>query len=94
MVDAAVQAGEVPTGVLAVATGSAVVRAAVFSRPGGDAVDVDHIFLIAWIGEPILATAVLQLVEDGLLILYEPFEHGSSRSSPSRTSRWLRPGIC
>jgi CubicO group peptidase (beta-lactamase class C family) len=72
VVDAAVQAAEIPSGVLAVATGKEVVRVAAFSRPGGDQVSADHIFLLASISKPILATAVMQLVEDGLLFLAEP----------------------
>jgi CubicO group peptidase (beta-lactamase class C family) len=72
VVDAAVQAGDLPTGVLAVATRSKTVRLEAFSRPGGDTVGPDHIFLLASISKPILATAVLQLVEDGLLLLAEP----------------------
>jgi CubicO group peptidase (beta-lactamase class C family) len=72
MVKAAVQAAEVPTGLLAVATGGETVRVEAFSRSGGDVIGPDHIFLLASITKPILATAVLQLAEDGLLLLSDP----------------------
>ena len=69
------QAAEVPCGVLAVANGREMVRCAAFSRPGGDQVTTDHIFLLAWITKPMVATAIMQLVEDGLLFLNDPVTH-------------------
>lgn len=71
-VSQAVERGEVPAAVLAVATGRSVVRCQAFSRPGGDQVRVDTIFALASISKPITATAVMQLVEDGLLVLSDP----------------------
>jgi CubicO group peptidase (beta-lactamase class C family) len=72
VVEAAVQAAEVPSGVLAVANGRELVRCAAFSRPGGDQVTTDHIFLLASISKPMVATAIMQLVEDGRLTLGDP----------------------
>ncbi len=71
-VEQAVQAREVPAAVLAVANSREVIRCQAFSRPGGDQVAEDSIFLLASISKPITATAVMQLVEDGRLVLSYP----------------------
>ncbi len=71
-VNEAVQAQAVPSAVLAVATSRDTVRLQAFSRAGGDQVAPDTIFLLASISKPITATAVMQLVEDGLLVLSDP----------------------
>ena len=75
VVEQGVQDAEAPCGVLAVANGREMVRCAAFSRAGGDQVTTDHIFLLASISKPIVATAVMQLVEDGLLFLNDPVAH-------------------
>src|SRR5690348_14640805 len=69
VVDEAVQSGALPCGVLAVATGREIVRCEAFTRPGGDQVTPDHIFLLASISKPIVATAIMQLVGEGRLAL-------------------------
>lgn len=68
----AVQAQEVPAAVLAVANSRELIGCQAFSRPGGDQVAEDSIFLLASISKPITATAVMQLVEDGRLVLSDP----------------------
>ncbi len=67
-----VQRGEAPAAVLAVANSRETVCCEAFTRPGGDIVAADTIFLLASISKPILATAVLQLAEEGQLVLSEP----------------------
>jgi len=68
----AVQQQKVPSAVLAIANRRELVRCEAYSRPGGDQVQTDSIFLLASISKPIAATAVMQLVEDGLLVLSDP----------------------
>lgn len=68
----AVQRKEVPAAVLAVANSREVIRMQAFSREDGDQVTPESIFLLASISKPITATAVMQLVEDGLLVLSDP----------------------
>ena len=65
-----VEGGEVPSAVLAVANRQGLVRCEAFS--GQDAAATDSIYLLASISKPITATALMQLVEDGLLVLSEP----------------------
>jgi CubicO group peptidase (beta-lactamase class C family) len=69
-----VESGEVPSAVVAVATGSTLVDCWAFTRKDGDTVANDSIFLLASITKPILATAVMRLIEDGRLALFEPIE--------------------
>jgi len=71
-VQESVQKQEVPCAVLAVANSQSTLRCQAFSREGGDQVRPDSIFMLASISKPILATAVMQLVEDGLLVLSDP----------------------
>ncbi|MGQ9684013.1 MAG: serine hydrolase domain-containing protein [Anaerolineae bacterium] len=65
-----VEQGEVPSAVLAVGNREGLVRCEAFS--GQDAAAPDSIYLLASISKPITATALMQLVEDGLLVLSEP----------------------
>lgn len=63
----------IPGAVLAVADPSGIVRCEAAGREsGGDKVTPESLFWIASITKPIFATAVLQLVERGLLALDEP----------------------
>ena len=64
--------GEVPSAVLAVANSEGPVRVEAFS--GVDAATTDSIYLLASISKPIMATAVMQLVERGLLVLSAPVQ--------------------
>lgn len=64
-----VQKGEIPCAVLAVANSTETIRCEVFTRPDGDQIKQDSIFLLASITKPMVATAVMQLVEQGLLNL-------------------------
>ena len=67
-----VDAGEVPAAVLGVARREGTPRIEAFQRSGGDPARADSIFLLASITKPIVATAVLQLVEAGSLSLRTP----------------------
>jgi CubicO group peptidase (beta-lactamase class C family) len=62
--------GVVPSAVLAVADAAGVIRRQAFS--GTDATSPDAIYLLASITKPMVATAVLQLVERGRLVLSLP----------------------
>jgi CubicO group peptidase (beta-lactamase class C family) len=64
--------GDVPSAVLAVAKRAGLVRVEAFS--GADAATTDSIYLLASISKPITATAVMQLVERGLLVLSAPVQ--------------------
>lgn len=68
--DAAVRSGTHPSAVIAVADSRDVVWTHVVS--GEDRVDLDTIFLLASISKPITATAIMQLVERGQLLLDVP----------------------
>jgi CubicO group peptidase (beta-lactamase class C family) len=64
--------GDVPSAVLAVANREGLVRVEAFS--GQDAASRESIYLLASISKPITATAVMQLVERGLLVLSAPLQ--------------------
>lgn len=68
-----VQDGRVATAVLAVASASEVVQSAAYASTNTPISD-DSIFLLASITKPILALAVMQLVEAGVLDLSQPIK--------------------
>jgi CubicO group peptidase (beta-lactamase class C family) len=70
-----VQKGKLHCGVLAVANSRETVRCEAFTRADGDQVKIDSVFLLASITKPIVATAIMQLVERGLLVLGVPLAH-------------------
>lgn len=70
-IHAAVSSQAFPTAVLAVANRDTLVRCEAFSSPLNQ-IAIDSVFLLASITKPIVATAVLQLVENGLLDLAQP----------------------
>lgn len=69
-----VASGELPSAVLAVQHGRGRPAAVVafLTRPGGDTVERASIWFLASVTKPVLATAAMLLVEDGLLDLDEP----------------------
>jgi CubicO group peptidase (beta-lactamase class C family) len=67
-----VSSGLVPSAVLAVADTEGMIRLEAIS--GTDEAAVDSIYLLASISKPIVATAVMQLVERGRLVLSEPVQ--------------------
>jgi CubicO group peptidase (beta-lactamase class C family) len=67
VVEEGVSSGELPSGVLAVATGEKTVRLEAFGP-----VKTDSLFLLASISKPIFATAVMRLVERGRIRLNDP----------------------
>lgn len=69
---AAVEAGKASAALLGVATSAEVVRLESFGQTQGRAVTTKDIFLLASITKPIVATAIMQLVADGLLLLTDP----------------------
>ena len=71
---AQVAGGEAPFVILAVATADGVVREQAFAGPQRPAARLDSLCAIASITKPIVATAVMQLVEEGRLLLTEPIE--------------------
>src|SRR5437867_7875641 len=66
-VEEGVRSGELPSGVLAVATTEKTVRLEAFGP-----VKTDSVFLLASITKPIFATAVMRLVERGRMRLNDP----------------------
>jgi CubicO group peptidase (beta-lactamase class C family) len=73
LIDDAVRDGPQPTAVAAVATAHDTIWTHV--APGRDNVALDSIFLVASITKPLVATAILQLVEQGKLLLNVPVAH-------------------
>lgn len=67
-----VEQGELPAAALAIGGSRGIVRAEAFGRAGDRRVGVGDRFSIASITKPILATAVVQLVEEGRLTLAQP----------------------
>jgi CubicO group peptidase (beta-lactamase class C family) len=67
-----VAGGALPSAVLAVADAEGTIRIEAFS--GGDTTAPDAIYLLASITKPMVATAVMQLVERGLLVLSSPVQ--------------------
>lgn len=64
--------GELQTAVFAVATGTEVVRCEAFGRGPASEAGMDSLCLLASISKAITATAVMTLVDDGLLVLSAP----------------------
>lgn len=73
VVAAQVDSGLVPSAVLAIADASGTIRLEAF--PGTDPTSPDGIYLLASITKPVVATAVMQLVERGRLVLSRPVQH-------------------
>jgi len=69
-----VATGEAPFVILAVANAERPVRAEALAGPSGPAVTLDSLCAIASITKPIVATGVMQLVEEGRLPLAEPID--------------------
>jgi CubicO group peptidase (beta-lactamase class C family) len=67
-----VEAGLVPSAILAIANGAGLVREEAF--PGAGRATTDSIFQIASITKPVMAAAVMQLVERGVLDLSAPLQ--------------------
>lgn len=76
-----VSSGTVPSAVLAVADADGLIRMEAFS--GSDEAAADSIYLLASISKPIVATAVLQLVERGRLVLSVPVQRYLPTFAPS-----------
>jgi CubicO group peptidase (beta-lactamase class C family) len=70
--DEAVRHGPYPAAVLLVANAERVLLKHVSVRPDRAAAREDSIFLIASITKPIVATAIMRLVEEGRLLLSDP----------------------
>ena len=68
--------------VMAVATREGVVRSQAFTRPGGDQVTPWHVFFLASVTKPIVATGVMQLVGQGALDLHEPIRRHIPEFAP------------
>lgn len=68
----AVGTGVMPSAVMAVATGDRVVRCAAMPGTGGPPAGPDSIYMLASISKAITATAVMRMVDDGLIVLSAP----------------------
>jgi CubicO group peptidase (beta-lactamase class C family) len=69
-----VERGEAPFVILAVATADGPIRAEAFAGPARPGATLDSLCAIASITKPVVATAVMQLVEEGRLLLDEPID--------------------
>src|SRR5690349_9581714 len=72
VVDEAVSKGPYPSGVLVVANSERVLLKHAVSKTGKAPAREDGIFLLASITKPIVATAIMRLVEEGRLLLSDP----------------------
>ncbi len=80
-----VDAGRASAAVLGVASSQEAVRLEAFGQTAGAPVMPEHIFLLASITKPIVATAVIQLVAEGRLLLNEPLsKHLPEIAAPGR----------
>lgn len=88
-----IEAGHANAAVLGVATSSEVVKLEAFGQMNKKPVTPEHIFLLASITKPIVATAVMQLVAEGYLLLNEPLGHHlpelAGMGKPDITTRHL-----
>ncbi len=92
MVAEAVDAGDPPAAVLAVAGVDGPIRARGFGRDGsGDRIGVAHRFRVASVTKPIVATAVMQLVEAGRVTLSDPIRRVVPEFAPPPVAEG-RPG--
>jgi serine-type D-Ala-D-Ala carboxypeptidase len=82
-----VLAGDVPGAALAIGDADGVIRSEAYARRTRDRVDRGSLFFLASLTKPIFATALMQLVEEGLLDLsvpvvdYLPEFHGGGREA-------------
>jgi CubicO group peptidase (beta-lactamase class C family) len=72
VVQDAVAASHLPSAVLAVANAEETLAIRQTGPNGDGSIKLDAIFLLASVTKPIVATAILQLVEHGDLLLHEP----------------------
>jgi serine-type D-Ala-D-Ala carboxypeptidase len=70
--EAAVQTGGYPSAVLVVANAETTILTHAVSHPERAPAALDSIFLLASITKPIVATAIMRLVEQGRLLLSDP----------------------
>jgi len=68
----AVRSGPYPSAVIAVANAEATILTHAVSHPERAPAREDSIFLLASITKPIVATAIMRLVEEGRLLLSDP----------------------
>ena len=69
---AAVRDGAVPSAVMGVADASGTLEVRAFPGPAEPALTTDSLFFLASVTKPIVATAVMQLVDEGRLDLHAP----------------------
>jgi CubicO group peptidase (beta-lactamase class C family) len=67
-----VRRGDLPAAVLAVAGPDGPIRTEAYAGPDDGPIGTDHRFGVASVTKPIVATAVMQLVEEGRLVLGAP----------------------
>src|SRR5215217_7473118 len=73
--EAAVHTGGYPSAVIALANADSTILMHAVSHPDRAPVHEDSIFLLASFTKPIIATAIMQLVETGRLLLSDPVVH-------------------
>jgi CubicO group peptidase (beta-lactamase class C family) len=68
----AVRDGAVPSAVMGVADASGILEVRAFPGPAEPTLTTESLFFLASVTKPIVATAVMQLVDEGRLDLHAP----------------------
>jgi CubicO group peptidase (beta-lactamase class C family) len=92
LVERHVREGRIPGAVLGVARSAGDLRTEAFSPPDGPELTVESRFLIASITKPIVATAVMQLTAQGLLVLGDPVSRYLPEFAPQAAGEGLPGG--
>ena len=74
LVERHVREGRIPGAVLAIGDLGGEIRSEAYPPPDGPPLTTASRFLVASITKPVVATAVMQLVEEGLLVLHDPVQ--------------------
>jgi CubicO group peptidase (beta-lactamase class C family) len=92
LVERHVREGRIPGAALGIARSDGDLRTQAFSPPGGPELGADSRFLVASITKPIVATAVMQLVARGSLVLSDPVARYLPEFAPQPSGEWLPGG--
>lgn len=85
VLDDHVASGRLPAAVLAIGSPEGIIEARGFGSEGGRPIGTGHRFPVASVSKPVVAAAVLQLIEGGRLTLEEPVHAVLSEFDPRPT---------